>query len=80
MSEKSKDLCASGGICEGVCRQLYRVMPVRDKKNIPTGEKRLCTGAYTKQNRTVRRKREDTEPRQQPQFNAADKYKGLFDY
>lgn len=82
MGEKSKDMCASGGNCEGICRQLHRIVPVRDKKNIPTGEKRLCAGAYIKQNRTKRRKRGDDEPRQQQEqrFDAADKYKGLFDY
>lgn len=79
--DKSKDMCASGGMCEGICRRLYRNMPVRDKKNIPTSEKRLCTGAFLKT--TVRRKRkhDDDDPRRQRhEEREPDKYKGLFDY
>ena len=77
--EQEPEMCACGGKCEGICRKLHRNVPVRDKKNIPTGEKRLCTGAFVKQSCRRRRKRDDDEPRQQ-QHNIADKYKGLFEY
>lgn len=82
MDEQNKEMCACDGkYCEGVCRTLHRMVPVRDKANKPTGEKRLCTSAFIKS--PIRRKRkyeEEAEQKESTRFDERAKYKGLFDY
>lgn len=80
--ELSKEVCASGGRCEGVCRTLYRTVSDRSGKDGKlTGETRLCTAAYIKTSAKKKRKlREEDDTRKQQLGSEQDKFKGLFDY
>lgn len=80
--EPSKEMCASGGRCEGVCRTLYRTVSDRAGKDGKlTGATRLCTAAYIKTSARKKHKlREEEDTRKQQLGSEQERFKGLFDY